>query len=50
MVKYYIRTINKDETYTEKECPTLDNAYSSKKEGEKIHICRHDTGEPCILE
>jgi predicted RND superfamily exporter protein len=56
MVKYFIRTEETDSktseviSSTEKEYDNLEELKKNLKEGEKVHICRHDEGEPCTLE
>jgi hypothetical protein len=51
-MKYFIRTYttDKDEvSYTEKEVDSLKKAQTDVKVSEKIHICLHDEGLPCLL-
>lgn len=47
-MKFYLRSYDKEEMF-EKEVSSLNAALTDKKEGEKLHICRHDEGLPCSI-
>jgi hypothetical protein len=48
-MKIFIQT-TKDEIVTEKEVVNILTAKIYRKDGEKIHVCRHEEGLPCSLE
>ena len=51
-MKFFIRTYttDKDEvSFTEKEVVSLAKAQTDVKISEKVHVCRHEEGLPCLL-